>query len=438
MEIDTLIKARWIVPIEPAGTVLHEHALAIQDGHIVAICPQQQADQFQPAQSIHLPQHLLMPGLVNAHNHVAMTLMRGIADDLSLMDWLQNHIWPTEQRWVNSEFVYDGTLLACAEMLRGGTTCFNDMYFFPEDTVRAAETAGIRATIGLILINFPSAWAQNADEYIHKGLDLHDQLKNHPLISTAFAPHAPYTVSDEPLQRIATLAEELDIPIHMHIHETAFEVEDALRQNGQRPLARLQQLGLLTPRLLGVHMTQLTDTEIRDYATAGAHVIHCPESNLKLASGFCPVDKLLQAGVNVALGTDGAASNDDLDMLGEMRTAALIGKAVANDATALSAETVLRMATINGAKALGLDDKIGSLEKGKAADVIAINMQGIETEPLYNPLSQLVYATGRERVTDVWVAGQHLLKERQLTTLDEKQILSKTRQWQDKLNTPIA
>ena len=291
MEIDTLIKARWIVPIEPAGTVLHEHALAIQDGHIVAICPQQQADQFQPAQSIHLPQHLLMPGLVNAHNHVAMTLMRGIADDLSLMDWLQNHIWPTEQRWVNSEFVYDGTLLACAEMLRGGTTCFNDMYFFPEDTVRAAETAGIRATIGLILINFPSAWAQNADEYIHKGLDLHDQLKNHPLISTAFAPHAPYTVSDEPLQRIATLAEELDIPIHMHIHETAFEVEDALRQNGQRPLARLQQLGLLTPRLLGVHMTQLTDTEIRDYATAGAHVIHCPESNLKLASGFCPVDK---------------------------------------------------------------------------------------------------------------------------------------------------
>lgn len=439
MEIDTLIKARWIIPIEPAGSVLTDHALAIHDAHIVAICPQQQAlEQFQPAQTIELPQHVLMPGLVNAHNHVAMTLMRGIADDLPLMDWLQNHIWPAEQRWVNSDFVFDGSLLACAEMLRGGTTCFSDMYFFPEDTARAAELAGIRATVGLILINFPSAWAQDADEYIHKGLDLHDQLNNHPLISTAFAPHAPYTVNDEPLQRIATLAEELDIPIHMHIHETAFEVNDAVHQKGQRPLARLQQLGLLSPRLLGVHMTQLTDEEIHDYATTGAHIIHCPESNLKLASGFCPVDKLLKAGVNVALGTDGAASNDDLDMFGEMRTAALIGKAVANDASALPAETVLRMATINGARALGLDDKIGSLEKGKAADVIAINLQGIETEPLYNPLSQLVYATGRERVTDVWVAGQHVLKNRQLTTLDEAQILTHVRQWQDKLSSPIA
>ncbi|MFO7604175.1 MAG: amidohydrolase family protein, partial [Gammaproteobacteria bacterium] len=287
--------------------------------------------------------------------------------------------------------------------------------------------------VGLILINFASAWAQDADEYIHKGLALHDQLKNHPLITTAFAPHAPYTVSDTPLQRIATLAEELDISIHMHIHETAFEVEDATRQQGQRPLARLQQLGLVSPRLLGVHMTQLNAEEISAYATAGAHVVHCPESNLKLASGFCPVDTLLKAGVNVALGTDGAASNDDLDMLGEMRTAALIGKAVANDATALSAETVLRMATINGARALGLEHKIGSLEVGKAADVIAINLQGIETEPLYNPLSQLVYATGRERVTDVWVAGQQLLKERQLTTLDEQQILTRARQWQDRL-----
>ena len=436
MEIDTLIKARWIIPIEPAGTVLNEHALAIHDGHIVAICSQQEADQFQPSQTIDLTHHVIMPGLVNAHNHVAMSLMRGIADDLPLMDWLQNHIWPAEQRWVSSDFVYDGSLLACAEMLRGGTTCFNDMYFFPEDTVRAAELAGIRASVGLIMIDFPSAWAQDADEYIRKGLDLHDQLKNNSLISTAFAPHAPYTVSDEPLQRIAILAEELDIPIHMHIHEAAFEVDDAVKQNGLRPLARLQQLGLVSPRLLGVHMTQLTDDEIKDYATAGAHVVHCPESNLKLASGFCPVDKLIKAGINVALGTDGAASNNDLDMFGEMRTAALIGKAVANDASAVSAETVLRMATINGAKALGLDHKIGSLEKGKAADVIAIDMQGIEAEPVYNPISQLVYATGRERVTDAWVAGQHVLKNRQLTTLDEKQILANTRQWQEKL-TPF-
>lgn len=434
MEIDTLINARWLLPIEPTGTLLTDHAVAIDDGHIVGICPQQQArEQFKARQSLDLAEHVVMPGLVNAHNHVAMSLMRGIADDLPLMDWLQNHIWPAEQKWVNCDFVYDGSLLACAEMLRGGTTCFNDMYFFPEDTVRAAELAGIRASVGLILINFPSAWAQDADEYISKGLALHDQLKNHALITTAFAPHAPYTVSDAPLQRIAMLAEELDIPIHMHIHETAFEVEDAMKQTGQRPLARLQQLGLLSPRLLGVHMTQLSDEEIAQYATAGAHVVHCPESNLKLASGFCPVDGLLKAGVNVALGTDGAASNNDLDMFGEMRTAALLAKAVASDASAVPAETALRMATINGARALGLDDKIGSLEPGKAADIIAINLQGIETEPLYHPVSQLVYATGRERVTDVWVAGQHVLKDRQLTTLDEKQILANARQWQEKL-----
>lgn len=434
MEIDTLIKARWILPIEPADTILSEHTVAIDDGHIVAILHQDQAtEQFQARQTIDLTDHLVMPGLVNAHNHVAMNLMRGIADDLPLMDWLQNHIWPAEQRWVNRDFVYDGSLLACAEMLRSGTTCFNDMYFFPEDTVRAAELTGIRANVGLILIDFPSAWAQDADEYIRKGLELHDQLKNHTLISTAFAPHAPYTVSDEPLSRIATLAEELDIPIHMHVHETAFEVDDAVKQHGQRPLARLQQLGLLSPRLLGVHMTQLTDDEIDTYATAGAHVVHCPESNLKLASGFCPVDKLLNAGVNVALGTDGAASNNDLDMFGEMRTAALIGKAIANNASAVPAETVLRMATINGAKALGLDEKIGSLETGKAADIIAIKLKGVETEPLYDPVSQLVYSAGREHVTDVWVAGQHILKNRQLTTLDEKQILANARQWQAKL-----
>ena len=439
MEIDTLINARWIIPIEPAGTVLTEHALAIHDGHIFAICPQQQAmEQFQPAHIVDLPHHVIMPGLINAHNHTAMSLMRGIADDLPLMDWLQNHIWPAEQRWVNSDFVFDGSLLACAEMLRGGTTCFNDMYFFPEDTARAAELAGIRASVGLIMIDFPSAWAQDADEYIRKGLDLHDQLKNNSLISTAFAPHAPYTVSDKPLQRITTLAEELDIPIHMHIHEIAHEVEEAVKQNGQRPLTRLHQLGLVSPRLLGVHMTQLTEEEINEYATAGAHVVHCPESNLKLASGFCPVDKLINAGINIALGTDGAASNNDLDMFGEMRTAALLGKAVANNASAVSAETVLRMATINGAKALGLDDKIGSLENGKAADIIAINMQGIEAEPIYDPVSQLVYATGRERVTDVWVAGQHVLKNRQLTTLDEKLILANVRQWQNKLSTPSA
>ena len=433
MQIDTLISSKWIIPVEPHGVVLTDHSLAIHAGRIVDIVPTEETAQYQADTHIKLPNHALLPGLINSHGHAAMSLMRGMADDLPLMEWLNGHIWPAEQKFVNAEFVYDGSLLACAEMLRGGTTCFNDMYFFPEETARAAEHAGMRAVVGLIVINFPSAWAQDADEYISKGIELHDQLRNNPMIATAFAPHAPYTVADAPLERIRTLAEELDIPIHMHVHETAHEVEESEKELRMRPLARLEKLGMLNPNLVSVHMTQLSEAEIAHYATSGAHVVHCPESNLKLASGFCPVHKLHQAGVNIALGTDGAASNNDLDMLGEMRTAALLAKAVANDASALPAETVLRMATLNGAKALGLEQEIGSLEAGKAADVIAVDMCGIETEPLYHPISQLVYATGRDRVTDVWVAGRHVLKDRELITLAVDDILGKARHWHHKL-----
>ncbi|WP_455216634.1 amidohydrolase family protein, partial [Kaarinaea lacus] len=296
-----------------------------------------------------------------------------------------------------------------------------------------ADNAGIRAVVGLILIDFPTVWAANADEYLHKGIEVHDHYRHNTLISTAFAPHAPYTVSDEPLQRVVTYAEELDIPIHMHVHETAHEVMEAENNTGQRPLTRLEQLGLVSPRLIGVHMTQLTDDEISHYAQCGAHVVHCPESNLKLASGFCPVQKLIDAGINVALGTDGAASNNDLDMLGEMRSAALLAKAVSGDASAVPAARVLHMATMGGAKALGLDNIIGSLEPGKAADMTAVNLSSLETQPLFNPVSQLVYAAGREHVTDVWVAGNHVLKDRVLTTLDQVAILKKAKQWGEKI-----
>ena len=433
MQIDTLITAKWVIPVEPVGTVHTDYAVAIHEGRIIELLPVKEASRYQATSRIDLPDHALLPGLINAHGHAAMSLMRGLADDLPLMDWLTNYIWPTEQKFVNAEFVYDGSLLACAEMLRSGTTCFNDMYFFPEETARAAGQAGMRAVVGLIVINFPSAWAQDADDYISKGIDLHDQLRNNPLISTAFAPHAPYTVADAPLERIRTLAEELDIPIHIHVHETAHEVDESEKELRMRPLERLEKLGLLNPHLVSVHMTQLSDQEITHYASSGAHVVHCPESNLKLASGFCPLHKLQQAGVNVALGTDGAASNNDLDMFSEMRTAALLAKAVANDASAVPAEAVLRMATINGARALGLEQVVGSLEAGKAADLIAVNLSGIESEPLYNPISQLVYATGRDRVSDVWVAGKHLLKARELTTLDTQSILDKARQWHRKL-----
>ncbi len=436
MNIDTLLSASWIIPVEPHHTVLTDHAIAIQDGRIVDILPAEKArQQYQPQQAVELDGQLLIPGLINSHTHAAMSLMRGLADDLPLMDWLNNHIWPTEQQHVSAEFVHDGSLLACAEMLRSGTTCFNDMYFFPEQTARAVEQAGMRAVLGLILIDFPSAWATDADDYLTKGIALHDKLHNHSLIRTALAPHAPYTVSDEPLQRIATYAEELDIPIHMHVHETRDEVEQAKAQTGMRPLQRLDELGLLSPRLLAVHMTQLEDHEIQRVAETGAHVVHCPESNLKLASGFCPLHRLEQAGVNLALGTDGAASNNDLDMLAEMRSAALLAKAVAADASAIPAETALRMATIHAARALGLEQDIGSLEVGKAADIVAIDLANIENQPVYQPISQLVYSCGREHVRHVWVAGQHLLKDRQLTTLDEQSLLQKARDWQKKIKS---
>ena len=434
-KIDSIIHATWIASVDEQNTVHHNHSVAIHEGRIHDLQPKQEIlDKYHSDVEVNLDNQLLIPGLINSHTHSPMSLMRGLADDLPLMDWLNNHIWPTEQKHVSAEFVYDGSLLAVAEMLRSGTTCFNDMYFFPEETARAVEHAGMRAKLGLILIDFPSAWAKDADEYLSKGIDLHDQLHSNSLITTAFAPHAPYTVSDDPLKRIATYAEELDIPIHIHLHETADEVEQAVAQSNKRPIDRLNDLGLLSPRLLAVHMTQLTDEEIKLVAETGTHVLHCPESNLKLASGFCPTYKLQQAGVNIALGTDGAASNNDLDMIAEMRTAALLGKAVASNASALPAADILRMATINGATALGLDSEIGSLEIGKSADITAIDLSAIENQPVYSPISQLVYSAGRENVSNVWVAGNHLLKDRELTTLDEKAILEKAKSWQVKIS----
>lgn len=432
--IDTLIHARWVIPIEPEGLAHEHYSVAIQEGRILDVLPQQLAKaKYRAAVVLDYPEHAVLPGLVNAHTHAAMSLLRGLADDLPLMDWLDGHIWPTEARWVSADFVHDGTELAIAEMLRGGTTCFNDMYFFPEVTARVAAASGMRACVGLIVIDFPSAWAGSAEEYVAKGLELHEEYRHHPLIRTAFAPHAPYTVSDGTLSRIRTLADELDLPVHMHVHETAAEVQQSLERFNMRPLERLARLGLVSPSLLAVHMTQLTDAEIIQLAEAGAHVVHCPESNMKLASGFCPVHRLQQAGVNVALGTDGAASNNDLDIFVEMRLAAFLAKALSGDASTLAAAKALHMATLGGAKALGLDQEVGSLVPGKAADLIAVHLGGIESEPVYNPISQMVYATGREKVTDVWVAGQHVLKERRLTTLDERAVLERTRRWRARI-----
>lgn len=432
--VDTLIHARWLIPVEPAG-VVHEHwAVAIRHGRIVELLPGADAERkYTAGEVVRRDKHIVLPGLVNAHTHAAMSLLRGMADDLPLMTWLKEHIWPAEGRWVSPEFVRDGAELAIAEMLRGGTTCFNDMYFFPDAVVRAATKFGIRAGIGMIALNFPSAWARTPAEYLSKGMKLRDAHHNEPLLSFAFAPHAPYTVDDETLRSIRTYADELDVPVQMHIHETAQEVEEALAQHGVRPLARLHELGLLNPSLMAVHMTQLNDDEIALLARTGAHVIHCPESNLKLASGFCPVAALLDAGVNVALGTDGAASNNDLDMFGEMRSAALLGKGVAGNASAVPAMEALRMATLNGAKALGLAEHTGSLEAGKWADIIAVNMQASAVQPMYNPISQLVYATTRDQVSDAWVAGRQLLRDQALLDIDSDALHAKAADWQARI-----
>ncbi len=431
--IETLIQARWLIPVEPEGCLEH-HSAAIDGGRILELLPSAQAHQkYEARRTVNLHHHALIPGLVNTHTHAAMTLFRGLADDLTLADWLQRHIWPAETTWVSPDFIRDGTQLSIAEMLRSGTTCFNDMYFFPDIVAQVAAEAGIRACVGLILIDFPTAWAQTPEEYIDKGLAVYDALRHSELIRTAFAPHAPYTVSDAPLERMRVLADELGLPVHMHVHETAQEVEEAVARHGLRPLERLRRAGLVNPQLLAVHMTQLERAEIELLAANGVHVLHCPESNLKLGSGFCPVKELLAAGINVALGTDGAASNNDLDMLVEMRTAALLAKGVSRDPTALPAPAALRMATLNGARALGLDGVTGSLEPGKSADITAIDLSHLSSQPVYDAVSQIVYAASRDQVTDVWVAGQRLLESGVLTTLDRHAILRRTVEWGQKI-----
>lgn len=434
-QIDTLIRPRWIVPVSPAETALTDSALAVHNGRIVDIVSNAEADErFQARHDHRLDDHALLPGLVNTHTHAAMSLFRGMADDMPLAEWLEEKVWPAEGRWVNESFVYDGTLLAAAEMLRGGTTCFADMYFFPDVVAKAARQAGIRGCVGLIVLDFPTVWANDADEYLSKATALHDELRNETLIHTLYAPHAPYTVSDAPLAKIRTRADELEIPVMVHLHETAAEVAQAVDADGRRPFQRLDELGLVSPQLMAVHMTQLTDEEIQRIAETGASVSHCPESNMKLASGYCPVHKLLQAGANVTLGTDGAASNNDLDMIGEMRSAALLAKNVAGDPAAVPAFDILKMATLNGARSLGLADEIGSLEAGKSADMIAIDLSAPRTRPCYEPISQIVYAADSSQVSDVWVAGRQVLKSGELTSVDTEAILERADRWCDKIN----
>jgi 5-methylthioadenosine/S-adenosylhomocysteine deaminase len=434
-KVDHILEARWVVPIEPSGVVLEHHAVALSGDVIADMVPIEAAQTKYPnARRVALDEHAVIPGLINAHTHNPMTLLRGIADDMPLMTWLQQHIWPAEARVMGPEFVRDGVELAIAEMLRGGTTCCSENYFFPDVQAATYLRHGFRAVVGLPFIEFPSAWAKSRDEYFDKNLAVYDEFKGESLISATLAPHAPYTVADESFERIRMLSDQLDIPVHIHLHETAHEVEDAKKQTGMRPFARLQSLGLVNDHLIAVHMTQLLDSEIAHLAEAGASVVHCPESNLKLASGFCPAHRLRGAGVNLALGTDGCASNNDLDMFGEMRTAALLAKGVAEDASAFDAAYALQAATLNGARALGLADRVGSIVAGKQADLVAVRLDALETQPMYHVASQLVYATSRHQVSDVWIAGARKVESGVVRGIDVEELRRRARTWRDRIS----
>ncbi|TBV03735.1 TRZ/ATZ family hydrolase [Stutzerimonas kirkiae] len=431
--LDLILLPTWLVPVEPAGVVLEGHGLGIRDGRIALIAPRERLLQSPTRELRELTGMLLAPGLVNTHGHAAMSLLRGMADDLPLMTWLEQHIWPAERRWVDQAFVHDGTALAIAEQIKGGVSCFSDMYFYPQVVAELVEKTGVRAQITLPILDFPIPGAADSEAVLRDGLPLFEKLRGHPRLRMAFGPHAPYTVGDASLLRVRDLAREYGAGIQMHVHETADEVAAAVQAGGERPLARLARLGLLGPHFQAVHMTQIDDSDIDLLRDSGTHVLHCPESNLKLASGFCPVEKLWQAGINIAVGTDGAASNNDLDLLGETRTAALLAKAVAGSATALNAHNALRMATLNGARALGMAEQTGSLEVGKAADLVAFDLSGLAQQPLYDPVSQLIYASGRDCVRHLWVAGEQLLDDGRLLRQDEQRLLANAHAWQARL-----
>lgn len=432
--VDKIISAKWVIPVDKSQSVIDNGSVMIKDDKIVDVLPTEEATaKYQADERISLPGHALIPGLVNTHGHAAMTLFRGMADDLELMTWLNDHIWPAEGKWVSPEFVADGTRLAIAEMIRSGTTCFSDNYFYGEEVANEILKSGIRGQICSTVIDFPTPGAADANEGISNAMALYEKYKDSDQIMPIFGPHAPYTVSDEPIEKIAKLAKEHGIPVQMHVHETQTEVDGSVEKYSKRPIKRLYDLGLLGPHMQCVHMTALNEEDISLIVETGSHIMHCPESNLKLASGFCPVDKLQKQGVNVALGTDGAASNNDLDMFGEMRTAAQLAKAVAGNAEALPAYEALAMSTLNGAISMGKEDKFGSLEAGKFADIVAVDLSDLESQPIFDPVSHLVYATTRNQVTDVWVGGKQLLANRELTTLSLSELIANAVEWKEKI-----
>ncbi|MDE0308243.1 MAG: TRZ/ATZ family hydrolase [Acidiferrobacterales bacterium] len=433
---DTIIDPSWIITVDDADTVLENHSVVVVEDQIKEIVPTSEASRkYQANEHVTLDGHVLMPGLVNAHTHASMSLFRGIAEDLPLKDWLEQHIWPLEAKWADREFVRDGALLAFAEAIMSGTTCMNDMYFFPDEVGEIAERSNIRVSLGMIVLEFPTVWAGSSEEYLEKGMALYSKFRNSDLVTAMLAPHAPYTVADATFERIADIAQTYDLGVHMHVHETAQEVTDSLDQHGVRPIERLNNIGMVSQHLVAVHATQLIDEEIEMLADAGSCVVHCPKSNLKLGSGICPVSDLLARNITVGIGTDGAASNNSLNMIEETRIAALLAKGHSGDPANAAVNEALRMSTINGAKCLGISHKTGSLEVGKLADMVAIDLDDLQSKPLYSPAAQVVHAATRNQVTNVWIGGKRVLNFGTLTTIDSSQCMALADRWQARISS---
>lgn len=423
-----------MIPVEPAGAELEWHSVVVRGDTVVAVMPTDEAAQMHPdLPCLDLRDQLLMPGLVNAHTHAAMSLLRGFADDMPLKQWLEGRIWPAESRVVTHEFVADGTRLACLEMLLGGVTAFADMYFFADEAIRAAVAAGMRINSGLLYLNVPTAYARDEPEYLERGLATRTLWRDEPLVTFSLAPHATYSTSPESLERIRGLCADHGLGVHTHLHETVAEVEQERRTYGVSGVQRLSRAGALGPGFFGAHGTAMNTEDIDTLAAAGATVVHCPSSNMKLANGFAPVVPMLRAGIDVALGTDGAASNNRLDMWQEQRTAALIAKGTSGDAAALPAHAAVHMATLAGARALGMGDVTGSLRPGKQADIVAVDLGSVGAQPLFDPASHLVYVLGREHVRNVWVAGRQVVSEGTCTTLDAESVLAHADHWAERL-----
>ena len=436
MHIHTLIHAGWVMPMAPKGVVLEHHSVLIDDGKIVAVVPTSETSNIEAQNTFDLTHHIVLPGLVNAHSHAPMNLLRGMGADLPLMDWLTTKIWPAEGNLMSPQFCYEGSLLAGEEMLRSGITCTNDHYFFPTDVARGLNEAGMKCTVSAIFIGFPSAMAKNNNEYYRCAESVIEQFQNNRNIRVAIGPHAPYTVDDETLIRCRDLAEKYDTKIHIHVDETESEINDSLKQFGVRPIERLHNLGLLSERLLSVHTVHPNENELNLLAKAQSSVCHCPCSNLKLSSGFAPVAKMMDLGINIAIGTDSVASNDKLDLLGEARLAAMLGKAVSGEPTSMKVEDILYAATMGGARAIGWDDRIGSLQAGKDADLIAVDLSGVNTVPVFDAHTQLLYSAGREDISHVWVDGKLVVKKQQLVSLrkmTDNKAHEVAKKWQNKI-----